>query len=128
MNKRRILIVDDEEDIRNLLKARLEFSGFECLTAGDGEEAMKVTKEGKPSLIILDLVLPHKDGLQVFKELRAHKYSKDIPIIVYTAQNPEVVAEKGLEALEVVDFVLKPFDSKALLFLIEQSLGKIKDK
>ena len=124
MERKRILVVDDEEDIRNLLKSRLELSGFECLTAQDGEEAVKIAREEKPSLIVLDLVLPRRDGLQVFKELRSHKDTRDIPVVVYTAQNPEVVADKGIEALEVVDFVLKPFDSKDLVFLIKQSLKK----
>lgn len=124
MKKEKLLIVDDESDIRKLLKARLESVGFECFLAEDGEEAIKVARETKPSLIILDLVMPHKDGLQTYKELKSHQDLRDIPIIVYTAQNPELVAEKGFEALEIVDFVLKPFDSRALIFLIERSLKR----
>lgn len=125
MEKKKLLIVDDEPDIIKVLKARLELEGFECFTAENGEDAIRIAKEKKPSLIILDLVLPEKDGFQVNKELKSCKDTKDIPVIVYTAQNPELVADKGFEALEVVDFVLKPFDSKALVFLIEQSLKKI---
>ncbi len=124
MEKSKLLIVDDEPDIRHLLKTRLELSGFKCLTAKDGEEAIRVARENKPSLVILDLVMPGKDGLQTYKELKLSPDLKDIPIIVYTAQSPDLVSEKGFEALEIVDFVLKPFDSKALIFLIERSLRK----
>ncbi len=125
MEKKKLLIVDDEPDIVKVLKARLELEGFECFTAENGKDAIRIAKENKPSLIILDLVLPEKDGFQINKELKSSQDTKDIPVIVYTAQNPELVADKGFEALEVVDFVLKPFDSKALVFLIEQSLKKI---
>lgn len=128
MKKRRLLLVDDEPDILKLLKARLEVEGFECLTAGSGTEAMEIAREKKPSLIILDLVMPEKDGCQIYKELRSCEQTRNIPVIVYTAQGPDTVAEKGFDALERVDFVLKPFDSKALVFLIEQSLSKIEKK
>lgn len=128
MKKRKLLIVDDEPDIRYLVKTRLEKEGFECYTAGTAAEALKLAKEKKPALIILDLILPEKDGFQVCNELRACKETKDIPVIVYTAQNFKAVAKKGLKALQVIDFILKPFDSKALSFLIEQSLKRIEEK
>ncbi len=122
--KAKLLIVDDEGDIRRLLQMRLELAGFECLTAKDGIEAMELARLHKPDLVILDLVMPGKDGLQTYKELKEHPDLEAIPIIVYTAQNPEIVSQKGFEALEIVDFVLKPFDSKALIYLIERSLKK----
>ena len=104
----RILIVDDEESIRTLLKARFESSGLECLVAKDGKEAIEIAKTKQPSLIILDLMMPGMDGLETYKVLKAYNTTKNIPIIAYTA-------EKGLDALDIVDFVLKPFDSKALV-------------
>lgn len=122
MDKIKLLVVDDEPDIRKVLKKRLEAEGFMCLTAADAQEALKVAKADKPQLIILDLVLPEKDGFQIYKELKAHSDTKDIPIIIYTAQSAETVAEKGLKAISLVDFVLKPFDSKELTFLIKRSL------
>ncbi len=128
MDKKRLLIVDDEPDIRKVLKKRLEEEGFECLTAQNAEEALKIAKNDKPSLIILDLVLPGKDGFQIYKELKAQNDTKDIPILVYTAQNPEVVVQKGLKALSVVDFVLKPFDSKDLTVLIKRFLSSEKKR
>ena len=124
MSRGKILIVDDESDIRKLLKVRLELAGFECLVAGNGEEALKLVREFKPSLIILDLVMPGKDGLQTYKELKNYPDLKEVPVIVYTAQSPDMIAERGFEAMEIVDFVLKPFDSKALIYLIENALKK----
>jgi two-component system, OmpR family, response regulator len=124
MTKDRLLIVDDEADIRRLLRIRLELAGFECAEAGDGDEALLVAREFKPSLVILDLVMPGKDGLQTYKEFKSYKELNGVPILVYTAQNPDLIAEKGFEAMEIVDFVLKPFDSKALIYLIESSLKK----
>lgn len=126
MKKEKLLIVDDEADIRKLLRKRLELSGFICYEAEDGEKAISVARRIKPSLVILDLVMPVKDGLQTYKEFKAHADLKNIPIIVYTAQNSELVAERGFEALEIVDFVLKPFDSRALIFLIQRTLSKNK--
>jgi DNA-binding response OmpR family regulator len=124
MDRGRILIVDDESDIRKLLKVRLELAGFDCREAGNGEEALRLVREFKPSLIILDLVMPGKDGLQTYKDFKSYPDTRNVPIIVYTAQSPDMIAEKGFEAMEIVDFVLKPFDSKALIYLIENTLGK----
>lgn len=122
MNKRKILVVEDNADIRQVLKIRLKIAGFECLDAEDGQEAIRIVKENRPSLIILDLVLPKKDGLQTYKELKASEATKDIPVIIYTAQSPDVLANKGIEALEIVDFVLKPLNSNTLMLLIEEAL------
>ena len=119
---KKILIVDDEKDLRDLLKARFEYGGFKCITAADGEEALKVVKKERPDLIILDLVMPKMDGIQAYKALKADAEHKHIPIIVYTAQPPEVVAKKGEAAFDVIDFVLKPFDSRTLVVAVEKIL------
>ena len=122
MSKGKLLIVDDEPDIRKVLKKRLELEGFQCLTAKNGTEAIKIAQEEHPALIILDLVLPGKDGLQVYQELKGAENTRNIPIVVYTAQSPDIVAEKGFDAISAVDFVLKPFESGGLISLIEKSL------
>ena len=128
MNKAKLLIVDDEPDIRKVLKKRLETAGFECFTAADATEAIRLAKHKQPSLIILDLVLPGRDGVQIYQELKSSEDTNHIPIIVYTAQNPDIVVKKGLQALSIVDFVLKPFDSQALISLINLSLEEKKPK
>lgn len=121
-----ILVVDDEKDLRNLLKARFELSGFKCLTAKDGKEALKIAEKERPALIILDLVMPGMDGIETYKALKAGADTKHIPIIAYTAQPPEVVAKKGEAAFEVVDFVLKPFDAKTLVLAVQKILSSAK--
>ena len=126
MSKGKLLIVDDEPDIRKVLKKRLELEGFQCLTAKNGTEAIKVAQEEHPALIVLDLVLPGKDGFQVYQELKGDENTRNIPIVVYTAQSPDIVAERGFDAISAVDFVLKPFESEGLISLIEKSLKNIK--
>jgi len=122
---KRILLVDDEPDLTDLLKSVFEPRGYKCMTAKDGLEAIKSAKEKRPSLIILDLVMPKMDGISTYKALKADKATKDIPIIVYTAQDPEVVIKKGEQALDVVDFVLKPFDTKSLISIVEKAIDKL---
>jgi len=119
---KKILIVDDEKDIRDLLKTRFELSGFEGLTAKDGKEALKIARHDQPSLIILDLVMPKMDGFETHKALKSDKRTKHIPIIAYTAQNPEIVAKKGIKALDIIDFVMKPFDARALMLMVQETL------
>lgn len=124
----KILVVDDEKDIRELLKIRFEARSLKCLTAKDGKEAVEIAKYKQPSLIILDLMMPEMDGFQTYKALKANPSTKNIPIIAYTAQDPEVVAEKGLEALDIVDFVLKPFDTEVLMLAVNKALGTREQK
>ncbi len=133
MNKKKILIVDDEQDIRTVLKRRFEFCGFECLTAQDGREAIKLARHTTPSLIILDLVMPDMDGADVYMALKADDETKNIPVILYSAQSPGVVAEKGeamldlaakeVDVLGVVDFILKPCGGETLMAAVDEALG-----
>ena len=120
----KILLIDDEKDMRELLKVRFEVSGFKCLTAKDGKEAVELAKYRQPAVIILDLMMPGMDGFQTHKALKADPSTKNIPIIAYTAQDPEVVAKKGLEALDIVDFALKPFDTEVLILAVNKTLKK----
>lgn len=117
-----ILIIDDEKDIRDMLKVRFEYTGYKCLTAKEGQEGIELAKKEKPSLIIMDLIMPKMDGVQTYKALKAEPTTKHIPIIAYTAQDPEIVAKKGMEAFDVIDFVFKPFDAKALTALVDKAL------
>lgn len=121
---KKILIVDDEPDIRELLSLRFEASGFECLMVKDGREALNIAKEQQPSLIILDLIMPKMDGFKACKALKA----RNIPIIVYTAHPGgvnEKVSKEGLKSvdLDIVDFLMKPFDAKALISAVNKAPG-----
>lgn len=120
-----ILIVDDERALRELLRDTFELRGYKCLTAKNGREALKIAKKELPSLIILDLIMPVMDGAQTHKALKADASTRDIPVIAYTAQDHEIVAKKGIEAFDVVSYVLKPFDTEALVKTVENAVSKI---
>jgi CheY-like chemotaxis protein len=118
---KKILIVDNEQGMRELLKERLEASGFQCLTAANGLEALHLVRTERPVLVIMDLVMPHMDGYAVYKALKGNRDTRDIRIVVYSAQRPEVIMEEGIDALDIVDFILKPLDLESLTYLVRKS-------
>jgi len=124
MGMKTILIVDDEADVLELLKMRFAFNGFKCITAKDSKQALKLPSHNNPALIILDLMLPKTDGLQVYKILKADKRTSHIPIIVYTAKRPENIVKKGQDALDIIDYIMKPFDSKFLVAAAKEAIKK----
>ena len=104
MPKKTLLVIDDEKDILKLLEYNLKKEGYEVLTAVSGEKGLEIAKEKKPDLIVLDLMLPGIDGLEVCKILRHAKITADIPIIMLTAKNAEIDQVVGLE-LGASDYV-----------------------
>ena len=106
-----ILVVDDEPAIARLVRDYLEQAGFKTLVAGDGDAALRHARDAKPDLIVLDLGLPGRDGLDVTRELRR---SSAVPIIVLTARGEETDRIVGLE-LGADDYVVKPFSPKELV-------------
>lgn len=119
---KRILVVDDERPIADILKFNLEKEGFEVVCAYDGVEAMEQVKQEKPDLILLDIMLPHKDGMEVCREVRK---SYDIPIIMLTAKDSEIDKVLGLE-LGADDYVTKPFSTRELLARVKANLRRQK--
>jgi len=119
--KKRILVVDDEPGIQATLRARLEASGFEVLLASDGEAGLQRAREEKPDLILLDLMLPKRDGYSVCRLLKFDNRFQHIPIIMLTARAQErdrVLGEKtGADA-----YITKPFDAPHLLETIRRLL------
>ncbi len=109
-----VLIVDDEEDILGLVEFHVKQQGYKTLTAGSGETALKLARNEKPDLIILDLMLPGIDGLDVCKYLKTEPATAQIPIIMLTARGEETDIVKGLE-LGADDYVTKPFSPKILM-------------
>ncbi len=105
MNQK-VLVVDDEQSIVTLLQFNLEQAGFSVIVALDGKEALQTAKKEKPDLIILDLMLPEINGLEVCKELRHEKIST--PILMLTAKGDELDKIIGLE-LGADDYLTKPF-------------------
>lgn len=114
MKKETILIVDDEEDILELIRYNLEQEGYHIFCAETGESGLKIAKTKLPDIIILDLMLPGINGLDVARILKNTKETRDIPIIMLTAKNEEVDMILGLE-MGADDYITKPFSPRVLL-------------
>ena len=109
-----VLIVDDAPNIVLSLEFLVKKEGYDVYSVSNGEEAMKAIRERIPDLILLDVMMPRKDGYEVCQELRANPAWKDIKIIMLTAKGRDVEREKGL-ALGADDYVTKPFATRELV-------------
>jgi two-component system alkaline phosphatase synthesis response regulator PhoP len=118
-----ILVVDDEEDILELVKVNLLREGYKVIIAADGEEALKLARAQMPSLVILDLMLPGMDGLEVCRILRGDPKTEHIPVIMLTAKSGESDIIVGLE-VGADDYVTKPFSPKVLVARVKRVLRK----
>jgi DNA-binding response OmpR family regulator len=116
----KILVVDDEPAVTDLLAYNLRKSGYEPLVAADGREALRLARQARPDLILLDLMLPELDGLDVCRELRK---TSAVPIIMITARGEEIDRVVGLE-LGADDYVSKPFSVRELLARIKAVLRR----
>jgi DNA-binding response OmpR family regulator len=110
----RVLVVDDERDIVELVRYHAEKAGFECLTAADGPTALRLARDWRPDLLVLDLMLPGIDGLEVCRRLRRDAATAALPIIVLTARAEEADRVVGLE-VGADDYVVKPFSPRELV-------------
>ena len=123
MDKPTILVVDDEEDIVELVELNLSREGYKVLTCGTGEQALEITHSKLPDLVILDLMLPGIDGLEVCRRLKSHPKTEQIPIIILSAKGEESDIVTGLE-LGADDYITKPFSGKVMVAESEGSCGK----
>ncbi|MCA9744085.1 MAG: response regulator transcription factor [Deferribacteres bacterium] len=120
---KRILVVDDDEDILELLKYNLEREGYTVLLASSGQQALEMAVAEAPDLITLDVILPDIDGWDVLRKLRNQSRTRYIPVIFLTAKNMEVDEVVGLE-LGADDFISKPFSMARLRARIKNALRK----
>lgn len=118
--ERKILVVDDEKPIADILQFNLKKEGFHVICAYDGLEAIEKVKEFMPDLILLDIMLPLKDGIEVCREVRK---TYDMPIIMLTAKDSEIDKVIGLE-IGADDYVTKPFSTRELLARIKANLRR----
>jgi len=118
-----ILVVDDEEDIRGLITLNLSREGFKTLEAADGLEAFKIAKKKEPDLVILDLMMPHMDGVSAFRKMRDDNRTSRIPVLMLTARGELEEKIKGL-ALGADDYVTKPFSPKELTLRVRNLLRR----
>ena len=119
---KKILVVDDEKPIADILQFNLKKEGFDVFCAYDGNEAIKLVEEIKPDLILLDIMLPQQDGMEVCREVRK-KY--DMPIIMLTAKDSEIDKVLGLE-LGADHYVTKPFSTRELIARVKANLRRQK--
>lgn len=118
-----ILIVDDEEDVLELVRYNLDKNGYKVETATSGEEAITAARNKLPDMVILDLMLPGIDGLEVCKKLKSDLKTEPIPIIMLTAKGEESDIVTGLE-LGAEDYLTKPFSPKVLIARIRRILHR----
>ena len=121
--KQKVLVVDDEENIRMLVKFNLEKAGYEVLEASDGNKAIETAVNSTPDIVILDLMLPGIDGLEVCRNLKRHPRTAAIPIIMLTAKSDEIDRVIGLE-LGADDYMTKPFSQRELVARIKAVLRR----
>ncbi|HBG9321878.1 response regulator YycF [Listeria monocytogenes] len=120
MAEQKILVVDDEKPIADIVKFNLNKEGFDVYCAYDGDEALELVEEVQPDLILLDIMLPGRDGIEVCREVRK-KY--DMPIIMVTAKDSEIDKVIGLE-LGADDYVTKPFSNRELIARVKANLRR----
>jgi len=123
MVKQKILVVDDEEDILELLKFNLSREGYQVLCAVSGEQALRLVRSENPDLIMLDLMLPGIDGLEVTRRLKNDPDTKNLPIVMLTAKGEEADIVTGLE-LGADDYITKPFSPRILIARIRAVLRR----
>jgi DNA-binding response OmpR family regulator len=119
---KRILLVDDERDLIEMVTFRLEAAGYQVIKAFDGQEALNKAKKEKPDLIILDLMLPKMDGCKVCGLLKSDARYNKIPIIIFTARAQESDQKTDME-IGANAYITKPFDSNILMAKIKELAG-----
>ena len=123
----RVLIVDDDPDIRRLVSYNLTQAGFEVAASENGRKALESVQKHPPDLIILDLMLPDVDGMEVCRTLRHRENSRRIPIVMLTARSEEIDRVVGFE-LGADDYVMKPFSPRELVLRVKSIFRRMRDE
>lgn len=123
MTKKSVLVVDDEPDILELVSYNLLKDGYAVRPATSGEEGLRIARSERPDLIVLDLMLPGTDGLEICRMLKSDAKTRDIPVVMLTAKGEEADVVTGLE-IGADDYLTKPFSPKILLARVKAALRK----
>ena len=123
-DKRRILCIEDEPEMIDLIRLILERRGFEVLGAVGGQEGLDAVRSEKPDLVLLDLMMPDVDGWEVYRQMKADEELKNIPVVVVTAKAQSIDKVLGLHIAKVDDYVTKPFGPGDLLESVNRVLGE----
>ena len=119
---RKILVADDIEDVKTIVRLLLESSGYDIVTAHDGFEAVEKAKAEKPDLIILDIMMPRLDGFEVCEKLKADPETATIPVIMCSVMSQSETRQRALD-MGVVAYIPKPFDPEELRRIVAETLG-----
>jgi len=126
MTTSKILVVDDEEDILELIRYNLEKDGYQVFTAQTGETALETVKSEIPDLVLLDLMLPGVDGIEVCRQINSNSATRHIPVIMLTAKSEQMDVVIGLE-IGADDYITKPFSPRVLLARVKAMLRRNRD-
>ncbi len=115
MAQKTILVIDDEPELLAMIATVLKAEKYRVLTATHGEEGLRVARKDQPDLIILDIMMPEMDGWVVCRQLREHRRTKEIPIVMLTAKTSSIDQQMGIRVIGVQDYLTKPFDPAELV-------------
>jgi len=118
----KIMIVDDEPDLLEVVKLILESDNYQVVTAGSGQEALDKIEKEMPDLVLLDIIMPKMDGWEVFSRIKSNPKTHEIPVIMLTAKDQRIDKLIGLHVVRVDDYITKPFGRSELLERIKRVL------
>ncbi len=122
MNKGKILVVDDEVNITQILEFSIGSEGYEVITAANGEEAVDKARREQPDLVILDIMMPKIDGYEACRILKSNPLTKNIPVVLLTAKGRDIDKRLGFE-VGATDYIVKPFSPSKLVDRIHELLS-----
>ncbi len=121
---KRILCIEDEPEMIDLIRLILGRRGFEVKGAAGGNEGLRMVRDQHPDLVLLDLMMPDMDGWEVYQQMKADEATRSIPVIVVTAKAQSIDRVLGLHIAKVDDYIAKPFSPQELLTSVEKVLGQ----
>jgi CheY-like chemotaxis protein len=124
MDRKTILVVDDEPDILRVTSIRLKKLGYNVLTAVDGKQGLDTMRREKPDLVLLDLVMPSMDGAEVCEQLKNDKVLKHVPIILFTAGGSPAMTDEKVKQFGADDYIVKPFEPEEFTGKVEKILAQ----
>lgn len=122
MTRKKILLADDEEDVRTIVKLYLEGEGYDVVSAFDGLEAISLAEAESPDMILLDVMMPVMSGIEVARRLKANKATAQIPIVMLSAASQADSIKQGLAA-GAADYIVKPFQPSKLGEIVQKMLA-----
>ncbi len=125
--KRRLLYIEDEQEMIDLVRLILNRRGFEIIGANGGREGLEAVRQLKPDLVLLDLMMPDMDGWDVYQQMKADPALANIPVIVVTAKAQSIDKVLGLHIARVDDYISKPFSPQELVDSVEKVLARYKE-